>query len=490
MSASPIGAVKVFQQDNYAVLFSRDDLTLRLLDLEHGELSGASGAPESLSELANTLLPPAAEPQASSPPSPGEQPPDSRPSLDRLTLTVANTCNLSCSYCYAAQGTYYNKPGLMMSKETAMNSINQAARAYSRIEHINFFGGEPTLNRDIIELTCEYVRYLNAQGVMTYMPTFGITTNGYALSERMLEVLITYGFSVTLSLDGPQQIHDAKRPTSSGGGSYDQVVANIRTLLANGLDVEFECTYTADHLRQGIDLVALMDFFATEFGCRVLHCPIVAANPDSAEAIPLDKALELQGNALEASILNLARGIPKATSLATRMLASLTSQTPIWNYCPAGRKEVTVNADGKVYACFMLMQTPEYSFGSVNPKLDRDSSKPRVSLARRSLPLVDSRGPGARKGQIEQFIGAADKYTNPACQRCWAQPLCHGCLGEDFDRSAGKPVPRSEIPGESEFCDYKRGIVEQFLRSLAKAYQIQPPSRAATPAPTADHSCR
>lgn len=125
----------------------------------------------------------------------------------------------------------------MMTRETAFAALNQAARAYSRIERINFFGGEPTSNPEVIEVACEYVRFLHERGNIRNMPTFGITTNGYSLTEGMINLLTRYGFSVTLSLDGPRQVHDNKRPSKSGKGSYESVVATARTLLSKGLEL-------------------------------------------------------------------------------------------------------------------------------------------------------------------------------------------------------------------------------------------------------------
>jgi uncharacterized protein len=81
---------------------------------------------------------------------------------------------------------YYNADQLVMTQDTALNALNWAAWAYSRVEHINFFGGEPTLNPDIIELVCDYARYLHRRSVLSLPPSFGITTNGYALAERMI----------------------------------------------------------------------------------------------------------------------------------------------------------------------------------------------------------------------------------------------------------------------------------------------------------------
>ena len=95
-----------------------------------------------------------------------------------------------------------------------------------------------------------------------------------------------------------------------------------------------------------------------------------------------------------------------------------------------------MNADGDVYACFMLMEQRSYSYGSV--------------LAQRASKSVASSSHGSRREHIENLLQQQDKYTNAACRVCWAQPLCHGCLGEDFARSDGLGVVRSAISGE--FC--------------------------------------
>lgn len=473
--------IKLFHADGRKLVFLRDQLELRLLGVDelnglyelrgHTDAQGVPSPGAATEGAADRLvLRPGKLCENSAAFLPADRDRDRRPALDRLTLTVTNLCNLGCSYCYAAKGTYYNTNGMVMTRETVFAALTQAAHAYSRIEHINFFGGEPTLNCDVIEVACEYTRYLYERGDLSHMPTFGITTNGYALSERVLEVLEGYHFSVTLSLDGPREIHDAKRPTKGGKGSYDAVAKTAHTLLAKGLKLEFECTYSKEHLRRDIDMVDLMNFFHSEFGCRILHCQIVSAAPGAPEFIPLQTCLKLQGDAVEASLMNLARGTPKATSLAMRMLHSLTHRTPIWNYCPAGRKDVTINSDGDVYSCFMLMQTAEYGFGSVHVK-----PPPAAGPSGRGTR-------GAQKDRIERLLLAQDKYTNSACQRCWAQPLCHGCLGEDLERTGGNII-RSEIPGESEFCDYKRGLVERFFWSVEMAYASSGGTAIDTPIP-------
>jgi len=454
--------IKTFERPFGVVVFDRDRLELRVVssaDLRRASLS------EGLDRLASAGGEPACLPEqvASEKALQGEGS-DPRPSLDRLSITVTNTCNLGCSYCYAEGGTYYNTDGLVMDPETAMRSVDRAAEGYSRIHHINFFGGEPTQNLKTIELVCEYVRFLHQRGDLRHMPSFGITTNGYRLSDRVFDVLRAYEFTATISLDGPREIQDLKRPTKGGSGSFDSVARTADRLLELGLEIEFECTFTRDHLRQGHTIVSLMDFFRERFGCKVLHCPIVSAAPDSPEYLPFETCLELQGDAVEYSLRNLAAGVPNATSTAVRLLHSLRAKAPIYDYCPAGRSEVTVNADGDVYACFMLMQDRSYAFGSVARRAGERPAKVKEGPLR---VLDDSPEPGSRKQVIEDFIADADKYKNPACKQCWAQPLCHGCLGEDFER-LGKRVERSAIPGESAFCDYKRALIERFLLAVAQ----------------------
>ncbi len=366
---------------------------------------------------------------------------DPRPILARLTLCVTNACNLQCSYCYAHGGRYYGKQGEVMDDATALSALNWASRAYSRIAHISFFGGEPTLNAPVIGLVCEYARFLHRKRVLDLLPSFGVTTNGYALRREVLDLITGQGILVTVSLDGPRAVHDKNRPAMDGGSSFDMIAANIDRLNQAGVALEFECTYTPDHLRSGITIVDLMDFFHERFGCRTLHCPVVSVRPEHPAFLPLPICAELQGEAVDYSIENLSRGVPKAVSTAVRYLGALSTRTPIRTYCPAATAEVTVNADGRVFACFMLMKGESASMGTVNHGAERQVPGP--------------------------LIGSLDKYRNAACRACWAQPLCHGCLGEDVARLEGRVV-RSTENGVAPACDYSRRLVERFLGGVGR----------------------
>jgi uncharacterized protein len=442
--------IKVLEFGNYKFIFDGENITLKPLPqrINHAYdgknadyISGFTDAfpfvYDKQTKFSNVL------PNQALQISINKQKQENRPVIHRLSLNISNDCNMACKYCYANGGNYYTNGGLM-DRDTALNAVNFVSRNFSAIELVNFFGGEPTLNPDIIEQVCEYFFYLHARGILPYLPQFGLTTNGYNISSRMLDILRTYNFSVSISLDGPKKIHDQIRIGKNDSGTYDAIVENIQTIISMGIVPEFECTYTGEHYRNGIHLTGLMDFFYDNFQCRTLHSPIVIADPNSHLFIPLEIASELYAEAIRYSINNLTRNIPKSISVATRLLSSLETRTPIWHYCPAGKSSITVNADGNIFACFMLMCGKGFCLGNVNGE-------------RNMMGLPDS---------IRTILQDANKWQNSSCQNCWAQSLCFGCLGEDIARDG---LRRSIIPGQSSLCDFKRELIEVFLISAAKA---------------------
>lgn len=448
--------VKAFERDEYAVIFNGRDMTLGLLPPQLSRIYGSDGAdyaPDTYRAVDTSLLADQAQPGGDNTSliekeevASKETEQDQLPALYRLTLNVSNTCNMACKYCYANAGNYYTC-GILMDKDTALNAVNFLSKRFSVIEHINFFGGEPTLNQPIIELVCEYFIYLHDRGVLPYLPRFGLTTNGYAIDSSVFRMLRTYDFSVTVSLDGPKEIHDRLRTDREGSGTYDAILENTKIIIDMGIVPEFESTFTDEHHRMGIEPVSLMDFFYDNFKCHTLHCPIVTAKPGSRWFVSLEIASELYADAIRYSVNNLANEIPKSISVASRLLSSLATKTPICHYCPAGQSSLTVNADGNIYACFMLVLGEGSCLGNVNG--EQHGFGDPVS--------------------IDSLLRNGDKWQNAACRDCWAQSLCFGCLGEDLVRGE-PPLNRSAVPGQSSLCDFKREMIKAFLVSAAELY--------------------
>jgi uncharacterized protein len=379
--------------------------------------------------------------------------------LERLTLNVTNVCNMACRYCYAHGGRYYTA-GILMSQDTALSAINRITRWFKAVDQVSFFGGEPSINSGVVQMACAYFSYLHRRGIIAQVPVFGLTTNAYQLEPAIFETMRTHRFTVTVSLDGPREVHDRLRRTIDGVGTYDAVVANVAKIAELGIVPEFECTYTLEHYRSGIRITDLMDFFYDTFGAHILHCPIVIARPGDPLDVPLEVAGSLQDEAIQYSVRNLARGIAKSTSVAARLVDSLAAKTPIADYCPAGNSLLTINADGRVYTCFMLMEREGFCIGEIS------ELEPQPK----------------RTGAIATLLGDADKQQNPECRQCWARPLCFGCIGEDIVRGVGIGE-RSHITGRSQTCDARRSQIETLLGTVAEIYLEEHPQAVQTSGP-------
>ena len=153
------------------------------------------------------------------------------PPVHALSLAVAQACNLACTYCYAQQGEF-GAAARNMGQETADRAVDlllAGAEAGARI-NLAFLGGEPLVNRTVLQSATRRAAALaGSRGVSL---TFSITTNGTLLTEADADFFESFGFAVTISLDGPRQAHDRLRMFKSGAGSFDRIMMNVRPLLA------------------------------------------------------------------------------------------------------------------------------------------------------------------------------------------------------------------------------------------------------------------
>ncbi len=152
-----------------------------------------------------------------------------------LILNVTDRCNLRCKYCVFS-GAYCGQRvhgSATMSLDTAMRGIDQfIARTGKTLQNpekklsIGFYGGEPLLAFDLIREVLDRVHgaeYSQLAGRLTH----SITTNGTLLDEEKVEVLVKYGVSMQVSLDGPQELHDRNRVWPDGSGTFGAVVRNL-----------------------------------------------------------------------------------------------------------------------------------------------------------------------------------------------------------------------------------------------------------------------
>ena len=154
--------------------------------------------------------------------------------LTDITINVTNNCNLRCPYCFEN-----NKNELKMDKETIEKVIDKCYKNYLDTNNgnfkfvVNFFGGEPFLNFEVIEHAMKYAKEKN------YNISFGVTSNLTILNDHMIDVIEEYELGILVSIDGIKKIHDRNRCNS-----YDKVKENVTKLIDRHLGYLLEARMT------------------------------------------------------------------------------------------------------------------------------------------------------------------------------------------------------------------------------------------------------
>ena len=187
-----------------------------------------------------------------------------------LMLSVASGCNLACRYCYCGvcRDELPNKG--LMSEAIAMQAVERlfAAADPKTGVRVTFFGGEPLLNKPVIEKVVARCNELAAARGQS--AGYSITTNATLMDEETAELIVKNNFGLMVSLDGPQALHDGQCPTRDGHGSFAAASAGIRLLLSRGAHVTVRCTMA----HPAPNAMELIRFFAGLGVSRVVLGPV------------------------------------------------------------------------------------------------------------------------------------------------------------------------------------------------------------------------
>ena len=191
-----------------------------------------------------------------------------------LCLHVAHTCNLNCSYCFASQGKYQGDRALMSFEvgKRALDFIMENSGTRRNLE-VDFFGGEPSLNFDVVKRLVEYARSVEGERGKNFRFTY--TTNGMILTDEMIEFLNKECHNVVLSLDGRKEVNDHFRVDYTGKGSYDTIVPNFKKLVESrgGKGYYVRGTYTHNNVDFTNDIFHMADLGFTELSMEPVVCP-------------------------------------------------------------------------------------------------------------------------------------------------------------------------------------------------------------------------
>ncbi len=175
--------------------------------------------------------------------------------LAGLVLGITENCNFRCTYC-TASGRYINErthKDANMPLHIALKSIEYFLDHADHDDcYISFYGGEPLLQKDLVHECMQYARRLNPN------VRFNLQTNGYLLDDHFFKVLRKFDSNISISLDGPKEIHDKGRLTASGKGTFDKIMANIESMAdidSEYLKKKMTIKFTLDSLKCIEDII-------------------------------------------------------------------------------------------------------------------------------------------------------------------------------------------------------------------------------------------
>ncbi len=199
-----------------------------------------------------------------------------------LCLHIAHDCNLACRYCFAEEGEYHGRRALM-GLDVGKKALDfLVANSGNRVHlEVDFFGGEPTMNWDVVKQLVEYGRSLEEPYNKKFR--FTLTTNGVLLDDEMMEYCNREMSNVVLSLDGRREVNDKMRPTRNGqGSSYDIVVPKFKKFAKsrNQMNYYVRGTFTHENLDFSEDALHFADL-----GFKQMSIEPVVASPEDPYAI-------------------------------------------------------------------------------------------------------------------------------------------------------------------------------------------------------------
>lgn len=143
-------------------------------------------------------------------------------SLIGLTIAPTLDCNFNCTYCYEEK-----QKGSMNSY--VISKIKSLVRSYSNLRRLKviWYGGEPLLYPEVVlELSKDFIDYCKKRDI-EYVA--GLVTNGYLLTSDLSKELANTAKIqwLQITLDGPPDVHNLRRPLIGGGDTFDQILKNI-----------------------------------------------------------------------------------------------------------------------------------------------------------------------------------------------------------------------------------------------------------------------
>ncbi|MCI9436241.1 MAG: thioether cross-link-forming SCIFF peptide maturase [Lachnospiraceae bacterium] len=316
-----------------------------------------------------------------------------------LCLHIAHDCNLACRYCFAEEGEYHGRRALM-SLDVGKKALDfLVANSGNRINlEVDFFGGEPLMNWDVVKSLVEYGRSL--EGPHNKRFRFTLTTNGVLLNDEILEFANREMANIVLSIDGRKEIHDKMRPFRGGQGSYDLIVPKFQkvaesrgqsryyvrgTFTRNNLDFSKDVLHLADLGFEQISVEPVVAGPEADYAIREADLPVLKEEYDALASEMLRRRKEGKGFNFFHFMIDLEGGPCVAKRLSG---------------CGSGTEYLAVTPWGDLYPCHQFVGNEKFLMGNVEE--------------------------GILRNDIRDEFKCCNVYAKEKCRKCFARFYCSG----------------------------------------------------------------
>ena len=324
-----------------------------------------------------------------------------------LCLHIAHDCNLACKYCFAEEGEYHGRRALMSFEvgKKAIDFLLENSGNRRNLE-VDFFGGEPLMNWNVVKQIVEYGRSKETEFDKKFR--FTLTTNGMLLNDEVMEFANREMSNVVLSLDGRKEVNDAMRPTRGGKGSYDVIVPKFKKFAEQREGVKdyyIRGTFTRNNLEFSKDVIHFADL-----GFRQTSMEPVVGEEDESYAIrweDIPKVKEEYDILAKEYIKRKKEGrgfnffhfnidLKQGPCVAKRLSG-----------CGSGTESLAVTPWGDFYPCHQFVGKEEFLLGNVDT--------------------------GIVKNDICNEFKLCNVYAKPKCRDCFARFYCSGgCAANSY----------------------------------------------------------
>ena len=316
-----------------------------------------------------------------------------------LCLHVAHTCNLNCAYCFASQGKYHGERAVM-SFEVGKQALDFLVASSGTRRHleVDFFGGEPLMNFDVVKKLTAYARSIEKEHGKQFR--FTLTTNGMLIDDDVIDFANREMSNVVLSLDGRKEIHDRCRVDYAGRGSWDRIVPKFQQLVKarGGKNYYMRGTFTHANPDFLEDIRTMLDLGFTELSME----PVVCAENDPAALTAEDLPVVMRQYEDLARLMLKRKKEGRPFTFYHYML-DLSGGPCIYKRisgCGSGTEYMAVTPWGDLYPCHQFVGEEAFRLGDV--------------------------WHGVTNTAVQEEFAGCNVYAREECRDCWARLYCSG----------------------------------------------------------------